>query len=127
MTISEEARYRLHQRLEEVLGAEEAATLMGELPPLGWADLATKRDVEGLARSIEALAAATRRDIEVLAATTQAGFARAGGEFATVRAEFRTEFADIRERLERELRLQTWRVVMALVAVMSVFVLAVRV
>ncbi len=48
MTISEETRHRLYRRLEEVLGPEEAATLMEHLPPVGWADVATKRDLDAL-------------------------------------------------------------------------------
>jgi hypothetical protein len=49
MAITEQDRHRMYQRLEEVLGHEEASTLMEHLPPLGWADVATKRDVEHLA------------------------------------------------------------------------------
>jgi hypothetical protein len=45
MAIDERARHELHRKLEEVLGAEEAATLMAHLPPVGWADVATKRDL----------------------------------------------------------------------------------
>jgi hypothetical protein len=46
VAITEESRYRLYQRLEELLGQNEAATLMEHLPPVGWADVATKRDLE---------------------------------------------------------------------------------
>lgn len=46
MAITEENRHRMYQRLEEVLGPEQAATLMEHLPPVGWADVATKRDLE---------------------------------------------------------------------------------
>lgn len=46
MAISEQARHQMYSKLEIVLGAEEAATLMAHLPPVGWADVATKRDVE---------------------------------------------------------------------------------
>lgn len=46
MAIDERARHQLFQRLEEVLGTDQAAVLMEHLPPVGWADVATKRDLE---------------------------------------------------------------------------------
>ena len=45
MAIDERARHELHRKLEEVLGANEAASLMSHLPPVGWADVATKHDL----------------------------------------------------------------------------------
>ena len=48
MAISEESRHHLYQRLEEVLGPSEATVLMEHLPPVGWADVATKRDLDAL-------------------------------------------------------------------------------
>ena len=53
MAITEHDRHRMYQRLEEVLGSEEAATLMEHLPPVGWADVATKRDLDHLRVDIE--------------------------------------------------------------------------
>ena len=38
----------MYLKLEEILGAEEAETLMEHLPPVGWADVATKRDLDHL-------------------------------------------------------------------------------
>ena len=46
MALDERARHRLYLRLEEQLGAEAAETLMEHLPPTGWADVATKRDLD---------------------------------------------------------------------------------
>ncbi len=53
MTIDERSRHQLYLRLEEVLGQEEATVLMEHLPPVGWADVATKRDLELEIRSLE--------------------------------------------------------------------------
>jgi hypothetical protein len=46
MSVDERSRQKLSRRLEEVLGSEEAAVLMEYLPPVGWADVATKRDLD---------------------------------------------------------------------------------
>jgi len=48
MPVDERARHRLFDKLEAVLGTEEAAILMEHLPPVGWADVATKRDLDAL-------------------------------------------------------------------------------
>lgn len=42
MAIDERTRHELHQRLEDVLGSNEAATLMAHLPPSGWGDVVTR-------------------------------------------------------------------------------------
>jgi hypothetical protein len=46
MAFDERTRHQLYLRLEEVLGPEEATILMEHLPPVGWADVATKRDLQ---------------------------------------------------------------------------------
>jgi hypothetical protein len=48
MAVDERARHELHGRLDDVLGREEATTLMSLLPPVGWADVATKHDLDSL-------------------------------------------------------------------------------
>lgn len=46
MATSEESRHHLYNKLDQVLGPAEAATLMSHLPPVGWADVATRHDLD---------------------------------------------------------------------------------
>lgn len=48
MEVDDRSRHELVQRLDEVLGPEAADILMSHLPPVGWADVATKRDLDAL-------------------------------------------------------------------------------
>lgn len=48
MVLDERSRHHLHRQLEGAIGAEAAATMMEMLPPVGWADVATKRDLDQL-------------------------------------------------------------------------------
>ncbi len=46
MAVDEQARHELYNQLVEALGSDHARTLMEHLPPVGWADVATRRDVD---------------------------------------------------------------------------------
>ena len=60
MVLDERSRHELYLKLEQVLGPEPARILMEHLPPVGWADVATKRD-------LDQHAAITKRDLDQLA------------------------------------------------------------
>jgi hypothetical protein len=53
MSITEASRKQLYDRLEEILGRKEATTLMEHLPPVGWADVARRSDIDRLDRRFE--------------------------------------------------------------------------
>lgn len=63
MTIDEQARHQLFARLDEVLGRDEAATLMAHLPPVGWADVATRHDLDTLRLVVQADIGSVRTDV----------------------------------------------------------------
>src|SRR5258708_40285620 len=84
MAIDERARHQLYLRLEEHLGPEAATTLMEHLPPTGWAEVATKRD-------LDQLRAATKTDIDHLAELTRLDIERFGDH---LRAELHEALAE---------------------------------
>lgn len=53
MAIDERSRHELYLKPEAVLGEEEAATMMEHLPPVGWADVVTKDDLNHLAKELK--------------------------------------------------------------------------
>ena len=77
--ITESTRFALQQRVREVLGEQEGDTLMAHLPPVGWADVATKQD-------IESLRVATKQDLEVM-----------GGQIEALRVATKQDIASLRE------------------------------
>ena len=79
--VSEGQRLALLNRLCEVLGEEEARTLMESLPAVHWHDLATKDDLKASEERIR---------------TEMNGkFAEMNGKFAALTAEIRGEFVSV--------------------------------
>lgn len=61
MSVDERSRHDLFTRLAEALGEEHAAVLMEHLPPTGWADVATKHDLDQLKTYFEIRLEATEQ------------------------------------------------------------------
>jgi hypothetical protein len=122
MAISEDRRHEMYEGLIEALGRERATTLMEHLPPVGWADVTTKRDLDQqtlvLRRDMEAEFGKFRAEIASVRAELGSEIASVraelGSEIASVRAELGSEIASVRTeiaaaeaRFERALRDQT--------------------
>ncbi|MBA2750673.1 MAG: hypothetical protein H0U41_00320 [Actinobacteria bacterium] len=105
MVLSDQQRHGLHGRLEEVLGREHAAALMTQIPPTGWADMATKQDLVLLGERLD-----TRIDAKI----------------DGVEAKIETSEHRILGALHRELNIQMRITVLALAATGSVIIAAVR-
>ena len=84
MAITEPARHRLYEKLEGLLGMDDAETLMAHLPPVGWADVATRADLDQLHDRIHVDLA----DVRI--------------ELADFRTEIRQELARSREEMQRD-------------------------
>lgn len=85
MVVDERTRRALYERLEQALGMEAATTLMEHLPPVGWADVATTRD-------LDVHAVALRGDLAAL-----------GDALRTDMAAFRTDLAALDSALRSDL------------------------
>ena len=54
MSITEASRFQLRTAIGQILSEEAADTLMELLPPVGWADVATKTDLHHLRDELKA-------------------------------------------------------------------------
>ncbi|MFA5884503.1 MAG: hypothetical protein WDA60_11675 [Acidimicrobiia bacterium] len=89
MTIDERSRHALYLRLEQVLGSDEAGTLMEHLPPVGWADVATRRDIEVLRTELLSEISSARSEL--------------GSEISSARSELGSEISSARSELGSEI------------------------
>ncbi|HEX9766306.1 MAG TPA: hypothetical protein VGA36_06050 [Nitriliruptorales bacterium] len=92
MTVTERRRHRLHQKLDEVLGLDDATTTMELLPPTGWADVARRDDLDRVETTLGAQITRVEADLR--------------GEIERVETSLRGEI----ERVETSLRGEIERV-----------------
>jgi hypothetical protein len=84
---SERNRHQLDEEVKEVLSVESADELMAYLPPVGWADVATKTDVAMIRSEIDALRVEIRGGMR--------------SETSELRGEFRVGLAELKTDLQR--------------------------
>lgn len=100
MAITEESRFQLHQRLTDVLGEDHATTLMEHLPPIGWADVATKRDLDHLSvlmkKDLDAFRLEMRSEMAVMATDLRS-------EMAVMATDLRSEMGLLATDLRSEM------------------------
>ena len=94
----EDTRTRLHRKLTEAFGVEEADFLL-DRPPGGWADLVTNQSLELRLAAFE----------------------------ARIEGRMEARFHELRAEIERGFREQTWRLVGVTTALMAIVVAALRV
>jgi hypothetical protein len=125
MRDDERARRELMVRLEEVLGPDQAATLMENLPPRPWSELVTNDDLDPLKADLAVLKADVKvlkadvgdlkADLGSLRTEMHAGFAHLGDvldlRFAAQDARFE---AFVRERMDSQTKLFVFSVIGAL-------------
>ena len=112
MAIDEQSRYSLHQLLEGVLGQSGANSLMELLPPVGWADVATRRDLDALEGRLGGR-------IDALDTRIDALDARLSGRMDGLAGRMEAMEERVLGRIEHVARVQTWSYAGALIAAMG--------
>lgn len=139
MRVDERARRLLTDDLLRVHGEEVTDILMAHLPPVGWADVATKQDLGNLATVLRAEMAALRAEFTAELATrleplatrleplaTREELDRLAtalrGEMSTLRAEMHGEIAELRHSVATLTRWMMGLVVTTLVGTGAIVV-----
>ena len=135
LVFTEQNKRRLHARLCEVIGTEEADILMEQLPPITWTEFATKRDLDELRiatkhdidelriatkHDIEFSAIATRTDLEQVITKTRTDLEKSIMEVKhsveTTKLELTGSILELTATMERGFRNQSWKMFTAIMS-----------
>ncbi len=83
----------MHERFVATFGAEVGEALMEHLPPGGWADVATKRDLDLARAELRGEMAELRGEMAELRGETRAGLAELAGRFDKLAGELHRDMA----------------------------------
>jgi len=72
MSVTEFERHQLFSWFEEHMGPDRVTTIMNLLPPTGWGDVATRRDLQVLESRVDALETKLSAKIDTLEARLDA-------------------------------------------------------
>ena len=128
LAFTEQNKRRLHARLCEVIGTEEADILMEQLPPITWTKFATKRDLDELRiatkHDIEFSAIATRTELEQAITKTRTDLEQLIFQTRTdleksimeVKHSVETTKLELTATMERGFRNQSWKMFTAIMS-----------
>ena len=112
VAITEKSRNELRTYLEDTMGEERATTLMDHLPPVGWADVATRQDLTLVRGEIEQLRTETKQEFALLRVDIEQLRAETNKDIAHLREIMDARFESVATQrqvneLHRDLRTQT--------------------
>ena len=125
MSITEASRFQLRTAIGQILSEEAADTLMELLPPVGWADVATKTDLQHLRDElkgdINSLRVATKTDLHHLRDEMQADIKNLRDE---LKGDMHALQLTIEATLEKRLHEQTRWLITTMIAMNTVMLAA---
>ena len=117
MAVDEAARHQLYTQLEQTLGPDATSTMMSLLPPVGWADVATKDDLRMLETSLRGEMGALRGEMGALRSELR-------GEMSELRGAVAREVSSLESRFTTALRQQLFAIIAAMLTVSTLTVAA---
>ena len=90
---TERIRHQLYEELKEVLSVDSADELMAYLPPVGWADVATRSDVTMVRSEIDAFRAEMRSETSSVSSGLR-------GEMSGLRSEMSSDMSNLRSEID---------------------------
>jgi len=96
MAATQAQRAALYTSLVESMGEEAADTLMDQLPPSGWDQMATKEDLAGVELRLQAVLAAAVAEMNTKFAEMNTKFAEANGKLVETNARITEINAELR-------------------------------
>jgi hypothetical protein len=96
VSVTEFERHQLFSWFEEHMGRERATTMMNLVPPAGWGDVVTRRD-------LDQLAAITRRDLHAIEARIDAVETTLGARIDTLDSTVNARIDALEARLDAKL------------------------
>ena len=129
MTIDERARHELFLAAERSLGRPQTETLMALLPPVGWAEVATKHDLAALEERMSLRFDMVDRKFDMVDERFSSLGAHLGTRFEMVDQKFDTQTAYLLGELDRRFNAQTRTLFLSLAGLMislATLVIAVR-
>ncbi len=93
---SDHERSQLYLALSEHLGRGPADTMMDLLPPMGWADLARRSDVDLVRGEVRSLRAELRGEIDAFRGEVHGQIGSLRGEIDSFRGEVHGEIGSLR-------------------------------
>jgi hypothetical protein len=137
---TETGRHRLYETVKEAWGEDNATELMSYLPPVGWADVATKHDVQALGTELRSemttlraelrlemaeLSGSLRSEMAELSGSLRGEMAELSGslhgEMAELSGSVRGEMAGLRLDIERGFNHQLRSIIGAMVGLTAIF------
>ena len=115
MTITDKQRNDLYRACEETMGEGPAETLLSLLPPVGWADVATKTDLGSLRADFDHLRTEIKSDL---------GHLRTGLESALATMATKEDLQELRADVERSMKDQTRTMIFGLAGLNATFLAA---